>query len=94
MRAPRRPLQGRLARLGNDVDLCLGRRSAKKIEVASFLGQQRQCFRWPDILDITHVPIVRQMLPFSEPVSHKWPMFRFFDCNQEIGAGQNRRLCA
>ena len=35
-----------------------------------------------------HVPIVRQMLPFSEPFSHEWPMFCFFDRNQEIGAGQ------
>ena len=35
-----------------------------------------------------HVPIVRQMLPFSEPFSHEWPMFFFFDRNQEIGAGQ------
>ena len=44
--------------------------------------------RWRDILDIMHVPIVRQMLPFSEPFSHEWPMFCFFDRNQEIGAGQ------
>ena len=28
------------------------------------------------------------MLPFSEPFSHEWPMFCFFDRNQEIGAGQ------
>ena len=33
-----------------------------------------------------HVPIVRQMLPFSEPFSHEWPMFSFFDRNQEIDA--------
>ena len=35
-----------------------------------------------------HVPIVRQMLPFSEPFSHEWPMFSFFDRNQEIDADQ------
>ena len=35
-----------------------------------------------------HVPIVRQALPFSEPFSHEWPMFCFFDRNQGICGGQ------
>ena len=52
------------------------------------MGEQRQCFRWRDILNIRHVPIIRQMLPFSEPFSHERPMFRFFDRNREISAGQ------
>ena len=65
------------------------RRSAKRQEQRpNFLGEQRQCFRWRDILDIMHVPIDRQTLPFSEPFSHEWSMFSFFDRNQEIGAGQ------
>ena len=35
-----------------------------------------------------HVPIIRQLLPFSEPFSHERPMFRFFDRNREISAEQ------
>ena len=58
------------------VDICRA--------VAKSLTQQLQL----PSLNIVYVPVIQPMLPFRKPLSHKRPMFRFFDRHHEIGAGQ------
>jgi hypothetical protein len=40
------------------------------------------------MLNVMYVPIIRHMLPLREPLSYERPMFRFFNGNHEIGAGE------
>src|SRR5262249_27526703 len=52
------------------------------------LSEQLQGFRRRRILNVVNAPIVRNMLPLREPLSHQWSMFCFFKRNHEVGARQ------
>jgi len=46
------------------------------------LRKQLCCDRRGSVLDIIYVPVVRQMRPFSEALSHERPVFGFFDLQE------------
>ena len=54
----------------------------------NFLGEQLQSVRRCSVLNVVYVPVIQPMLPIREPLSHKRPMFGFFDRNHEISVGQ------
>ena len=52
------------------------------------LSEQLQGFRRRRILNVVNAPIVRNVLPLREPLSHQWSMFCFFNRNHKVGARQ------